>query len=193
MGEDETRLGTGLRKELPEETGRVDEAFDRLAHPDYSVRPENLAVDDPELLQDEDGAPYPEAVQQLAERNARLVAALVDFRDHGIRADVTPAMSGRTIQHTVGWFYEYLASIDRRVRERAAQALQAAPGRHLAICDPCGVEMPFRDQGEQFRWATAHVHGTGHPVHLATRRNGKLTVSGTLQFVRRAVDRADRN
>ena len=35
---DGTRLGHSLAEEFPEETARIDEAFDRLAHPDDYLR-----------------------------------------------------------------------------------------------------------------------------------------------------------
>lgn len=45
---DGTQLGHELARDFPEETARIDEAFDRLAQPrEGRVMPENLQVCDP--------------------------------------------------------------------------------------------------------------------------------------------------
>lgn len=54
----------------------------------------------------------------------RMGEALEDFRDHGIRADTTPTMTGRSGTELVQWFYDYLAGIDKTVRARATRALE---------------------------------------------------------------------
>lgn len=38
---------------------------------------------------------------------------------------------------------------------------------YLAVCQRCGMSIPFRDAAERDDWATAHGGGTGHRV---TRR-----------------------
>lgn len=44
-GCDGTVLGHELARDFPRETARIDNAFDRIAHPEDYVMPENLQVD----------------------------------------------------------------------------------------------------------------------------------------------------
>lgn len=55
-GCDGTRLGHDLAADFPEETKRIDEAFDRLRRPrEDRVMPENLRVDEPVTPPGSDG------------------------------------------------------------------------------------------------------------------------------------------
>lgn len=67
---DKTRLGRQLEREFPNETRRIDEAFDRLANPDDYVRPENLQVEEPEVTH-EDPPSRSELAAEEAEADIR--------------------------------------------------------------------------------------------------------------------------
>jgi hypothetical protein len=68
-------------------------------------------------------------IAELARENERLVAALTDLRDHGLRADLNPTMDfgvGEGRATAVDMYQQmtaYLRSIDTSVRNQAAHAL----------------------------------------------------------------------
>lgn len=63
-------------------------------------------------------------VAELEAKVARVEAALADFRDHGLRADLTPTMPIQSAEDYGRWT-EYLRRIDNAVRDRARAALLA--------------------------------------------------------------------
>lgn len=70
-----------------------------------------------------------EVILELATRLQVAEAALTDFRDHGLRADLNPTGVIRDCNHfepEMGW-HEYLKSIEANVKERAVNALPKPP------------------------------------------------------------------
>lgn len=70
-----------------------------------------------------------EALKAMRDENKALKATLVDYRDYGVRADTNPTIAFEVTPtregtfRLIGFFYDYLRSIDEHVRERARKAL----------------------------------------------------------------------